>query len=48
VNGPTATIVAPDLGKFDVVLKPYARGWAGEVNGRDFIVAVYINPRRKK
>jgi hypothetical protein len=40
-----ATIMAPDLGRFEIQLKPYDGGWAGEANGQDFLVALYVNPR---
>jgi hypothetical protein len=35
-----ANVVVPEIGKFDIQLKSYAGGWAGEINGRDFLVAL--------
>lgn len=42
-----ANVVVPELGKFDIQLKSYAGGWAGQVNGERYLVALYINPRRE-
>ncbi len=41
-----ANVLVPELGTFDIQLKSYAGGWTGDINGRDFLVALYINPRR--